>query len=89
MIWNEAGDWVFSDDAHEWMDGHAQYGSYRPGGPQLVEQAGWGVGLATIKEDDVSENIDISISAKWPVPYKARELDVVDEMWGVSTRWML
>jgi len=78
MSANETGEWIFSDEYHEWQDKESSYDTastvavqYREYGNSF-ERKGWYVGLFDVKGNGQGDT-----AARWPKPYSFDDLDLV------------
>ena len=65
-IGNETGEWIFSDEYHQWQDEKSGsvtiWDNFRPEGIEVMEE-GWYYGLFSWKSQDLN-----GIGAQWPDP---------------------
>lgn len=72
---NETGEWIFSDEGHEWMDERAAEivdGVYRPmqyrtSGETALREHGWAAGFYSFRDSG-------NVGASWPVPLRGSEV---------------
>jgi len=64
------GDWIFSDEYHNWQDDQAR-GNWRHGTETVLTELGWYYGAFQMKPTNSGSMLD---QAKWPEPIREHRI---------------